>query len=126
MYFFRKTLIMDGQILKKRIEELTTLSKKEIASRLNVSDASLSQYFEAKDVKSGLIEKLCEVLDVDLLTLYGIEKNGSIVNNGGDVLQGHNVNNNHTEINQQVIDMLRSQLDTKDEQIGKLIDLLNK
>ena len=117
---------MDGQILKKRIEELTTLSKKEIASRLNVSDASLSQYFEAKDVKSGLIEKLCEVLDVDLLTLYGIDKAGSIVNNGGDVLQGHNVNNNHTEINQQVIDMLRSQLDTKDEQIGKLIDLLNK
>ena len=102
------------------------MSFTDIADRLGVSPQSMYQFFEAKDVKSGLIEKLCEVLDVDLYTLYGIEKNGSIVNNGGDVLQGHNVNNHHTEINQQVIDMLRSQLDTKDEQIGKLIDLLNK
>lgn len=117
---------MDGQILKKRVEELTTLSKKEIASRLNVSDASLSQYFDAKDVKSGLIEKLCEVLDVDLLTLYGMNKGGNIVNNGGDVLSGHNVSNQHNEMNQQVLDMLRNQLDVKDEQIGKLINLLNK
>lgn len=117
---------MNGKVLQERLQELTTMSFTDIADRLGVSPQSMYQFFEAKDVKSGLIEKLCEVLDVDLLTLYGIDKAGSIVNNGGDVLQGHNVNNHHTEINQQVIDMLRSQLDTKDEQIGKLIDLLNK
>lgn len=117
---------MNGKVLQERLQELTSIPFTEIAERIGVSQQSMYQFFEAKDVKSGLIEKLCEVLDVDLYTLYGIEKNGSIVNNGGDVLQGHNVNNHHTEINQQVIDMLRSQLDTKDEQIGKLIDLLNK
>lgn len=40
------------------------MSFTDIADRLGVSPQSMYQFFEAKDVKSGLIEKLCEVLDV--------------------------------------------------------------
>lgn len=56
---------MNGKVLQERLQELTSIPFTEIAERIGVSPQSMYQFFEAKDVKSGLIEKLCEVLDVD-------------------------------------------------------------
>ena len=124
--FLINILQMNGKVLQERLQDLTTMSFTDIANRIGVSPQSMYQFFEAKDVRSGLIEKLCEVLDVDLYTLYGMERPSSIVNNGGDVVNGHNVSNNHSEMNQQVLDILERQLNVKDEQISGLINLLNK
>lgn len=117
---------MDGKVLKERLNKLTSLSQMEIAERIGVSAQSLAQYYLAKDVKSGLIEKLCEILDVDIATFYGQEPATSISHNQGDVITGDNVNNRNNDICTQVISVLDNQLKVKDEQIGKLIDLINK
>lgn len=53
---------MDGQVLKERLSKLTNLTQMELAEKLNVSQQSFSQYFLAKDVKSGLLERLAEII----------------------------------------------------------------
>lgn len=122
----KKTIvIMDGQVLKERLSKLTNLTQMELAEKLNVSQQSFSQYFLAKDVKSGLIEKLSEIIGVDIATLYGQEQQG-INNNAGDVITGHNVANRTNEESKQMISILDNQLRVKDEQIDKLLNILNK
>ena len=116
---------MDGQVLKERLSKLTPLTQMELAEKLNVSQQSFSQYFLAKDVKSGLIEKLAEIIGVDISTIYGQEQQG-INNNKGDVITGDHVANRVNEESKQMISILDNQLRVKDEQIDKLLNILNK
>lgn len=117
---------MTGKTLKERIGQLSYLNYNEIAKRLNVSEQSMYQYFLVNDVKSGLIEKIAEIIGVDINTMYGIEPSQNINNNQGDVITGDNVNNRNNDICTQVISVLDNQLRVKDEQIGKLINIINK
>lgn len=117
---------MTGKLLQERLSELTNIPFTEIADRIGVSSQSMYQFFTAKDVKSGLIEKLCEVLELDIATLYGQEPQQTISHNTGDVITGDNVVNRINEVGMQMINILDNQLKVKDEQIGKLINLLNK
>ena len=117
---------MTGKLLQERLSELTNIPFTEIADRIGVSSQSMYQFFTAKDVKSGLIEKLCEVLELDIATLYGQEPPQTISHNTGDVITGDNVVNRINEVGMQMINILDNQLKVKDEQIGKLINLLNK
>lgn len=116
---------MDGQVLKERLSKLTNLTQMELAEKLNVSQQSFSQYFLAKDVKSGLIEKLAEIIGVDIPTLYGQGQQG-INHNAGDVITGDHVANRVNEESKQMISILDNQLRVKDEQIDKLLNILNK
>lgn len=124
---------MTGKTLKERIGQLSYLNYNEIAKRLNVSEQSMYQYFLVNDVKSGLIEKIAEIIGVDINTMYGIEPSQNINNNQGDVITGDNVSNRNNDICTQVISVLDNQLKVKDEQIrvrdeqiGKLINIINK
>ena len=117
---------MTGKTLKERIAQLSNLTYTDIAKRLNVSEQSMYQYFLVNDVKSGLIEKLCEVLELDIATLYGQEPQQTISHNTGDVITGDNVVNRINEVGMQMINILDNQLKVKDEQIGKLLNILNK
>lgn len=117
---------MDGQVLKERLSKLTNLTQMELAEKLSVSQQSFSQYFLAKDVKSGLIEKLAEIIGVDISTIYGQEPVQGINHNAGDVITGDNVANRVNEESKQMITILDNQLRVKDEQIDKLLNILNK
>ena len=117
---------MNGKTLKERIAQLSDLNYTEIAKRLNVSEQSMYQYFLVNDVKSGLVEKIAEIIGVDINTLYGQEPAPTISHNQGDVITGDNVVNRMNEIGTQMINILDNQLKVKDEQIGKLLNILNK
>lgn len=117
---------MDGQVLKERLSKLTNLTQMELAEKLSVSQQSFSQYFLAKDVKSGLIEKLAEIIGVDIPTMYGIEPAPTISHNAGDVITGNNIANRVDDMGAQMITILDNQLRVKDEQIDKLLNILNK
>lgn len=117
---------MTGKVLQERIAAVTDIPFNIIAEKIGVSAQSMYQFFTAKDVKSGLIEKVCEVLDIDIATLYGQEQQQGIINNKGDVITGDNVANRVNEESKQMITILDNQLRVKDEQIDKLLNILNK
>ena len=45
----------------------------EIARRLGILPQSLNQFFLAEDVRTGLLEDLCRVLDKDMSFFYDIQ-----------------------------------------------------
>ena len=124
---------MNGKTLKERIAQLSNMTYTDIAKRLNVSEQSMYQYFLVNDVKSGLIERICEIIGVDIPTMYGIEPAHTISHNAGDVITGNNIANRVDDMGAQMITILDEQLKVKDEQIrvrdeqiGKLINFINK
>lgn len=117
---------MTGKVLQERIAAVTDIPFNIIAEKIGVSAQSMYQFFTAKDVKSGLIEKVCEVLGIDVATLYGQDQPQGINNNKGDVITGDHVANRVNEESKQMITILDNQLRVKDEQIGKLLNILNK
>ena len=117
---------MTGKVLQERIAAVSNIPFNTIAEKIGVSAQSMYQFFTAKDVKSGLIEKVCEVLDIDIATLYGQEQPQGIINNKGDVITGDHVANRVNEESKQMITILDNQLRVKDEQIGKLLNISNK
>lgn len=62
---------MSGEELKQKLDS-TGLSQAEIARRLGVIPQSMTQYFKADDVRTGTLEKLCEVLEKDMSFFYDI------------------------------------------------------
>lgn len=117
---------MTGKVLQERIAAVSNIPFNTIAEKIGVSAQSMYQFFTAKDVKSGLIEKVCEVLDIDIATLYGQGQQQGIINNKGDVITGDHVANRTNEESKQMISILDNQLRVKDEQIDKLLNILNK
>lgn len=63
---------MSGEDLKKKIES-AGISQAEIARRLGVIPQSVGQSLSAKDVKSGFLEDLCRVFDMDISFFYSGE-----------------------------------------------------
>ena len=57
-----------------RLRELLTLgnvSIKGLAEKLNMTQPNLSAQFKVQDVKSGILERICEVLGVTMDFFYG-------------------------------------------------------
>lgn len=63
---------MSGEDLKKKMES-AGISQAEIARRLGVIPQSVGQSLSAKDVKSGFLEDLCRVFDMDISFFYSGE-----------------------------------------------------
>ena len=67
-----------------RLRELLTLgnvSIKGLAEKLNMTQPNLSAQFKVQDVKSGILERICEVLGVTMDFFYGVTK---YMKNGGE------------------------------------------
>lgn len=67
-----------------RLRELLTLgnvSIKGLAEKLNMTQPNLSAQFKVQDVKSGILERICEVLGVTMDFFYGGTK---YMKNGGE------------------------------------------
>lgn len=62
---------MSGEELKKKLKG-EGISQIEIARLLGVSQQSVNQSLDAKDIKSGFLEDLCRVLGKDMSFFYNI------------------------------------------------------
>lgn len=77
---------MKGEDLKKRLKE-TSIPMSEISNRLGILPQTLYSAFNADDVKSGLLEKLSEALNVPISFFYGDAytiTGNNIVNSGSN------------------------------------------
>lgn len=61
---------MTGHDLRERLKS-SQYSLAEIAEKIGLTPQALNQSLNAADVKSGLLEKLCSALDVEISSLYG-------------------------------------------------------
>ncbi len=100
---------MTGEELKYILAH-TRLQFKDLASELDMSQQNFSKALKVSDVKTGFLEKLCDVLDVSMDFFYNGTKyaqksihvsasgNQSIATNSGDVTIGEQ-NVNKTRLN---------------------------
>lgn len=99
--------VMTGEILKSILFR-NGIQLKDIAEKLDMSQQNFSNALKVADVKTGLLEKLCDVLNVTLDYFYYNTKYSSssvvqvtasgqsIATNSGDIsLGGQNENNGH-------------------------------
>ena len=108
---------MTGEILKSILFR-NGIQLKDVAEKLEMSQQNFSNALKVADIKTGLLEKLCDVLDVTLEFFYHDTKyssssivqvtasgDQSIATNSGDVTLGENaykgsigVQNNYSNI----------------------------
>lgn len=109
---------MTGEILKSILFR-NGIQLKDVAEKLDMSQQNFSNALKVADIKTGLLEKLCDVLNVTLEFFYHDTKyssssivqvtasgDQSIATNSGDVTLGENaykgsidVQNNYSSIN---------------------------
>lgn len=109
---------MKGQKIKEILrQEGITLS--EVASLLGFdNDQRLHSALKSDDVKSGLIEEIARVTNKSVGFFYGLP---FCVNDHG-ILASDNATYNETEISMRFIGLLEK----KDEQIDRLLSILEK
>lgn len=113
---------MTGQQLKSKIVEVGK-SQKDIAELLGVTAQSLSSILNAKDVRSGTIERIAEALGVNMSFFYPADSNNAIASGNSSVAvntnTGHiNASGGDTAALRERIAMLEQLLDER----NKLID----
>ena len=105
---------MKGDYLKKLLKN-AGYSPTEIAAKLEVTSQALNSTFNSPDVKSGILEKLCEVLGVGMSFFYPNLYTINNVNNNINKQEAHNISNGSGSITENTSDA------NKDEMINKLI-----
>ena len=68
---------MSGEELKQKLKD-AGYTQAEIARRLEVVPQSVIQTLEAKDIKTGFLEDLCRVLNVDMSFFYKIDTDSEL------------------------------------------------
>lgn len=140
---------MNGEELKNKLR-LTGINLTDIADKAGMSQANFSASLKVKDVKTGFIEKLCDVLSLDLSFFYGGTKyapsqihadHGSIAAGGGSRIQGNTTNtttNNYgdgcgtgepspiVQTLTESVATLTKELETSQEQKSSLIKIIDK
>lgn len=109
---------MSGEELKKKLVD-TGISLTKISEMLGKTPQQLDQALNAKDVKTGLIEDLSRVLNVDISFFYGagdkivaVDNSTAFKGNGNTIGAGA----------EKYIDLLTK----KDEQIDRLLSIIEK
>ena len=121
---------MTGERLKKIISKFK-VSQSEIARQLGMSHQSLNQMLSAADVKTSLLERIAQVLNVPVSFLYGERDEGqnAVANGDGSVAVAGNNNvagnvtmGDNTAVLQERVAMLEKLLDEKERLIKVLME----
>ncbi len=91
------------------------------------NDQRLHSALRAADVRSGLIERIAKVLNKSVCSFYhdsSVAVSGVNVTNGGGLQRVGNINNVKSQ--DDAVAALVAQLSKKDEQIDRLLGLLEK
>ncbi len=106
---------MSGKQLKERLYH-TGISFTEISKRLGITPQGLNNNLLVNDVKTGLLERICEVLDMDITDFIPSKKMLANIENSvlGD--GNNNVNNNTDATLLRIMDRQSQQLTTAQQQ----------
>ena len=118
---------MSGENLKTIITDLG-VSQSEIARRLNLSQAAFAQMLKVADVKSGLLERIAQVLGKDMSMFYGCTVSATVNtgDNSGTINAGVcSTNDGEMSLLDQIA-YLRRECAKKDDERAKLLDMINK
>lgn len=111
---------MDGKIVKEKLKKCG-IPLSEIAARMGYeNDQRLHSQLKSEDVKTGLLEKICKAIGVDMSFFYPSASSSVVQNNSsGTNVQGQSV---------QVLggQDMASLLNKKDEQIDRLLSIIEK
>ena len=111
---------MDGKVVKEKLKKCG-IPLSEIAARMGYeNDQRLHSQLKSEDVKTGLLEKICEAIGVDMSFFYPSASSSVIQNNNsGANVQGQSVEvlGGHD---------MATQLNKKDEQIDRLLSIIEK
>ena len=91
---------MTGERLKEVLYQ-AHVSQSELARRLEMSQQALNAALSAADIKTGLLERICEALGVDMGFFYPIGKSNNNVNNIKKQ-SAHNLHNGSGNITENV------------------------
>ena len=108
---------MEGSYLKRKIRE-TGVTLKEVSDLLGITSQALNSIFNAKDVRSGTIEKMAHVLNVPVSYFYDESAKRSAVATGNEAIAAINSNISHpTNILEERIKALEALLAEKERLI---------
>lgn len=82
---------MEGKVLKHKIAEIN-VTQLDLANKLGVTPQSLSSILHAKDVRSGTIERIAQVLNVPIGFFFGDEFKNNAVASGNKSVAAINSN----------------------------------
>lgn len=115
---------MDGKTLKNKIAE-ANVTQLELAGRLGTTPQSLSSILHAKDVRSGTIEKIAQVLGVSVSFFYGETsyKQNAIANGAKSVAAiNSNIAAQDTEVLKERVKSLEALVIEKERLISVLLN----
>lgn len=87
---------MSGKTLKDILYH-TGLSNTEIATRLGISPQNLNTIYNVADIKTGFVERLCDVLNMDIVDFIPSKKVSSNTITSSVLGDGNNNVNNSTD-----------------------------
>lgn len=115
---------MEGMVLKQKLLELN-VTQLDLAGRLGSTPQSLSSVLHAKDVRSGTIEKIAQVLGVSVSFFYGEETvNQKAVANGNKSVAAinSNISASSTEVLKERVKSLEALVAEKERLINILME----
>ena len=115
---------MEGKVIKQKLLELN-VTQLDLAGKLGTTPQSLSSVLHAKDVRSGTIEKIAQVLGVPISYLYGegtVNQNAVANGNKPVAAINSNVDARDSEILKERVKALESLLAEKERLINVLME----
>ena len=113
---------MEGKVIKQKLLELN-VTQLDLAGKLGTTPQSLSSVLHAKDVRSGTIEKIAQVLGVPISYLYGegtVNQNAVANGNKSVAAINSNVDARDSEILKERVKALESIVAEKERLINVL------
>lgn len=111
---------MSGKELKEILKDMGYNNISELSRQMNIGVQNLHKAFDVQDVKTGLLEDIAKALNIPVADFYPINSakaDNGIAVSGGSV-ESPVVNNAISE------SLVQSMLDTKDEQIDRLLGII--
>ena len=115
---------MEGKVIKQKLLELN-VTQLDLAGKLGTTPQSLSSVLHAKDVRSGTIEKIAQVLGVPISYLYGegtVNQNAVANGNKSVAAINSNVDARDSEILKERVKALESIVAEKERLINVLME----
>lgn len=117
---------MDGKSIKDILYR-QNIPFKDIAERLGTSPQNFNNLLGTSDVKSGLIERLCDVLGMDITDFIPSKKVSTIEHSVSHVGNNNkNINNTTDASLLRIMERQSEQITTAQQQISDLIEILKK
>ena len=118
---------MDGKVVKQVISGMGR-SLAEVARSIGMSQQNFSKYLSYTDVKSGLIERISEVLGITVADFYHRAAHGGealIISSTGDNSPNINGNGNKIDTGSAVMEKMVDTISAQQATIAKQADIIS-